>query len=250
MGILRVAFVFAIGCKSSWDGKSPLVCTNNESLAFSDCKADLPGKTVIRADNNCTLKLTRCTISGDVAIAADNNVKLHLVDTVLVGRTVALRASNNVRVDARGGRIESAGLAIAIDNHVEVALAGTPVVGGVKRENNSTISGLPALEAEQANEAIADRFGAAVCDLALGCYGERFLGTLAGRLTVELDATDTVLATQFEGEAPEPVRACLTSPQGKRIEGFTGPKGRLECAYSGSIGPSSRRIDRGYKFTP
>src|SRR5688572_6377720 len=101
MGILvRVVVVLALGCsKSPWDGKSPLVCANNETLSLKDCKADLPGKTVIRAENNCTLKLTRCTISGDIALAAENNTKVTLVDTVLAGQVVAVRASNNVTID-------------------------------------------------------------------------------------------------------------------------------------------------------
>ena len=82
-----------------------------------------------------------------------------------------------------------------------------------------------------------------MCDLALACYGEKFLGTLAGRFTVELDATGTVVAAEFDGEASDPVRACLTSTEPRRIDGFSGPN-------SGSIGPNSRRLDRGYKFTP
>jgi hypothetical protein len=248
--LVAVIALLPIGCKSSWDGKSPLVCQNNESLSLKDCNANLPGQVAIRAENNCTLTLTRCTITADTAIAAENNTKLHLVDTVLVGKQVGLAASNHVTVDAKGGRIEGGELALAIDNNVDVTLANTTVIGNVKRANHSTISGLPALEAEQANERLAQRFGPQVCDLAFACYGAKFLGTLAGRYTVELDATGTVVSVQFDGEAPEAARPCLTSPESKRIDGFTGPKGQLECAYSGSIGPNSRRMDRGYKFTP
>src|SRR4026207_163552 len=122
-----------IGCKSSsWDGKSPLVCENNKSLSFTDCKANLPGQVAIRAENNCTLTLTRCTITADTAIAAENHTELHPIDTVLVGKRGGLAASNNVTVDAKGGRIEGGEFAFAIDNHVDVALTNTTVTGNVK----------------------------------------------------------------------------------------------------------------------
>ena len=245
-----VVAALSIGCHASWDGKRPLRCENNKSLSLVDCKADLPGQVAIRAENNCTLTLTRCTITADTAIAAENNTHVHLIDTVLVGKTIAVAANNHVTIDAKGGRIDGHEFAFAIENHVEVSIANTVVTGPIKRSNHSTITGLPAAEAEQAQERIADQFGPQVCDLALSCYGEAFLGTLAGRFTVELDATGAVVAAQFAGDAPVAVRTCLTSSPGKHIDGFTGPKGRLECAYAGSIGPSSRRMDRGFTFTP
>jgi hypothetical protein len=240
----------AAGCKKSWDGKSPLVCSNNESISLTDCKADLPGQVAIQADNNCTITLERCTITADTAVSGNNHLTLHLIDTVLVGKKVGLSLENHCDVDAKGGRIEGGTFAISISNNVHVALTNTPVVGPVERSNNSDISGLPALEAEQAAERIANKFGQSVCDLAFACYGAKYLGTLAGRFTVGLDATGTVLAVQFEGDAPESARACLTSVGDKHVAGFTGPMGRLECAYNGTIGPSSTRMDRGWTFVP
>ena len=242
-----MAVLVLLGCGSKWDGKKPLVCSNNASVTVKDCKADLPGQVAIRAENNCTLTLQRCTITADTAIAAENNTTIHLVDTVLVGKTVALDLNNHVEVDARGGRIEGG---MRIENHVHVALSNTPVTGDVKRSNYSTVDGLPALEAEQAAERIAAQYGSAACDIAFACYGAGFLGPLAGRFTVELDASGAVTSSSFEGEAPDAVRACLTSATGKRIDGFAGPAGRLQCAYSGTIGPNSRKMDRGYTFAP
>jgi hypothetical protein len=214
-------------------------------MTVADCKADLAGQVAIRADNNCTLTLRRCTITADTAIVAENNTTIHLIDTVLVGKTVALALTNNVNVDATGGRIDGG---MRIDNHVHVVLSNTPVVGEVQRSNNSTVDGLPALEAEQAAERVAAKYGPAVCDIAFACYGASYLGPLAGRFAVELDPSGAITAVQFEGQAPESARACLTSATAKQVAGFTGPKGRLECAYSGTIGPNSRKMDRGYKF--
>jgi hypothetical protein len=240
-----------VGCTGkAWDGKSPLVCSNNANISVKDCNVDLPGQVAIQADNNCTLTLERCTINADTAIAAENNVTIHLVDTVLVGKHAALVLTNNVNVDMKGGRIEGGQLAMRIDNHVHVVLAGTPVVGAVQRSNHSDVAGLPALEGEQAAERLAAQYGAAVCDLAFRCYGENYLGPLAGHFAVDLDATGAVTAAQFDGAAPESARACLTSVADKRVAGFPGPKGRLICAYSGTIGPSSRKMDTGYKFVP
>ena len=230
--------------------QEPLTCTNNANITVKDCKVDLPGQVAVHADNNCTLTLQHCTISADTAIAADNNVTIDLVDTVLVAKKVALDVNNNVNVDATGGRIEGGELAMRIENHVHVALSNTPVIGDVKRSNNSTVDGLPALEAEQAAERLASQYGPAVCDLAFRCYGANYLGPLAGRFAVQLDATGAVDAVQFEGDAPESARACLTSATDKSLAGFTGPKGQLECAYSGTVGPNSRKMDRGYTFRP
>jgi hypothetical protein len=244
-----VAAVLGCGTKS-WDGKSPLVCANNATITVTGCKVDLPGQVAIQVDNNCTLTLDHCTISADTAISGENNVTIHLIETVLVGKKVALSLSNNVNVDARGGRIEGGELAMSITNHVHIALTNTPVVGKVQRSNHSDVDGLPALAAEQAAEKVANQFGQDVCNLAFRCYGAKYLGTLAGRFTVDLDATGTVLATQFDGDAPEAARACLTSVGDKHLAGFTGPKGKLECAYSGTIGPSSTRMDRGWTFVP
>ena len=139
---------------------------------------------------------------------------------------------------------------MSITNHVHITLSNTPVVGKVKRSNHSDVEGLPALAAELAAEKLADKFGQDVCNLAWSCYGAKFLGPLAGRFAVDLDATGTVLATYFDGDAPEAARPCLASVGDKHVAGFTGPKGKLECAYSGTIGPSSKKMDRGWSFVP
>lgn len=252
LGLLALA-----GCRASsgetrrsWDGKTALTCNSGDSIELHDCKAELPGQTAITAGNGCKVRLERCTISAEIAVAANNGVKLTLIDTTLVGTKQALALWNSTTAEARGGRLEGSDAAIYATNHVRVAVSGTAVVGPIQRDNDSEVTGVPEAEREQATERLANAFGPAVCDLALGCYGDRFLGALAGRFTVELAATGAITGVTFEGEAPAAAKECLTTVGTKQLAGFTGPPGALECAYAGQIGPTSRELDRAWTFEP
>ena len=232
---------------AQWDGKTPLGCSNGEVVRLVDCSADLPGQTAINASNGCQLSLERCTINAETAISANASASIRLVDTKLVGSKIGLALWNHTTVDATGGRIEGGEAAMSLVNDVKVSVNGTTVVGPVKRWNGSEVSGLPELEADQAAERVANAFGVKVCELAWSCY-KGHLGDLAGRFTVELQPDGRVVAADFDGKAPASALSCLKSPSGKRVVGFAGPRGKLQCSYAGRIGPSSFEMDRSWSF--
>lgn len=93
---------------SGWDGKSTLVCKGNDRISVQNVTARLPGKTAIKAINNC---------------------KLTLIDVRVEESDIALFANGNAKVEVKRGRLAGKKKAIDATAIAKIRLVGTDVKG-------------------------------------------------------------------------------------------------------------------------
>jgi hypothetical protein len=97
-----------------------------------------------------------------------------------------------------------------------------------------------------------ERFGKYACEGVLACYPSDFVGQVAGRLVMEVDAAGRVTGADVRvPDAAPPILGCIRRVcDAKRIPDFTGPGGRLVCEYAGSIAGKTRSMNISAQFIP
>jgi hypothetical protein len=236
---------------SEWDGRTPLVCRGDQRIHIVGCRASLEGKTAVDASNGCEITLERCTVRARIGVSAAHDAKVRLVGCDVQAAT-AIALQQHASAVVEGGRIEGTEQALHLwhDTRVDVR-GGAAVVGRIVRYHNARVTGVPAVEREQAAEDVGRRHGPRACELAIGCYGADFVGNLAGRLALDVNASGLVTAATHTGTAPPEVTACFAKLAGEeRLVDYKGGAGKLVCTYAGSMIPGTIQMNRDWKFEP
>jgi hypothetical protein len=105
---------------STWDGRAPLSCIE---------------------DNHMTVRGVTATLFPGPVIFASGYCHLTLVDSTLTAPTV-IHAAGSAQIVIQGGRIEGRPRAMDLSGRAQVVVQGTEVIGAVHRAGEASISGL------------------------------------------------------------------------------------------------------------
>jgi hypothetical protein len=211
----------------------------------------LRGKVGVSANNESKLVIEGGSVEGkEYALIIENGSTLQLQGGTVRGET-GMYVSNGASAALVSGRVEGTYRSIyAFNDRTMVTVSpGVTITGRAVRENRASVTGIPALEREEANERIAGKFGPRVCAMAFACYPDEF-GLRTGRYTVDVGADGRVLAATYKGDAPAPVQKCLLDTKGKALAGYDAAPGSIQCAYMAKIGPTSKSLDRKWTYEP
>jgi hypothetical protein len=97
----------------------------------------------------------------------------------------------------------------------------------------------------------ADEFGGEFCETIIPCYQKlEFAGNFTADVTVDIEPDGSVSAVSFTGEAPKPVKTCITDAiKNTKLADYNGKPGRTRCTKSGQLMGGTQMImsDRTYE---
>jgi hypothetical protein len=100
---VEVTVVEEPGGGSVWSGDAPLVCGGNSAMEVRGAQASLPGQVAIVAEQNCSLTLIDVEVTAETAVLARGNARVVIKgDSTLQGDRFAVEALGNSEVVARG----------------------------------------------------------------------------------------------------------------------------------------------------
>jgi hypothetical protein len=85
-----------------WDGKAPFECGGNDNIAVKGVTAELSAGTAVTVNGNCHFTCTDCTIRAPIAIDADDNGVVMIVNGTIEGSELLAQAGGNARVNVVG----------------------------------------------------------------------------------------------------------------------------------------------------
>ena len=89
-----------------WSGNAPFRCGGNASMEVRGAQASLPGQVAIIAEQNCELTLVDVEVSAETAVLARGNARVNVHgDSTLQGDRFAVEAQGNSEVNAYGATI-------------------------------------------------------------------------------------------------------------------------------------------------
>ena len=119
----------------TWTARQTLHCDRNQELRIRGVTATLPGRTGVRALDNCTVTLEHCSIEAATAIEASDNARVYVIGGHVTGTVAALRADGNARIDVQDAEITG-----PIDKHGQNArITGIEVPRPTARPANPSV---------------------------------------------------------------------------------------------------------------
>ncbi len=97
----RHAMVDSVGALG-WDGTTPLTCGGNDQIDVSGVTASFSAGSAIIASGNCHVSCTNCTLKAPVAVEADGNGEVKLINGTITGTVTSLNATGNGNIDVLG----------------------------------------------------------------------------------------------------------------------------------------------------
>jgi hypothetical protein len=98
----------------------------------------------------------------------------------------------------------------------------------------------------------ADDYGDEFCNTIIPCYqGLEFSGSFTAEVVVDIEPDGSVSAVSFTGEAPKPVRTCITTAiKNTKLAEYNGKPGRTRCNKSGQLMGGTQMVtsDRKYEL--
>ncbi len=89
-----------------WSGHAPFTCGGNASMELRGARASLPGQIAIIAEGNCALTLVDVEVSAETAVLARGNARVNVHgDSTLQGDRFAVEAQGNSEVNAYGATV-------------------------------------------------------------------------------------------------------------------------------------------------
>jgi hypothetical protein len=176
----------------------------------------------------------------------------------------ALKASDDARVIVLGGEVSDTDTAIIVEGRAVVVLAGVRVSGEIierrggkaliLKAGESAEKALLELDARrQQAQARLGEYARVACTGVPECYvREGVSGHVVGRIDMRTGKSGKVsrVAVRLPG-APAAVADCLRKlSKAKAIPDFKGPKGKLVCEYSGSVGGGGEGIKWTSRYEP
>ncbi len=127
---------------------------------------------------------------------------------------------------------------------------GSPTIGTAQTPTTPVTPATP-VAPEPKPAPAADEYGSEFCATIIPCYQKlEFAGSFMADVTVDIEPDGSVSAVSFTGEAPKPVKSCITDAI-KNIEltTYNGKPGRTRCTKSGQLSRSSQMVmsDRTYE---
>jgi len=77
----------------------PIQCSANDTIVLDGVTIDAGGGAAVTASGNCTVRLTNCTLRGDVVIVASGNANVSTAGCQIAGD---ITASGNANVHLQG----------------------------------------------------------------------------------------------------------------------------------------------------
>jgi hypothetical protein len=96
---------------------------------------------------------------------------------------------------------------------------------------------LPVPPPEPAPPEAADDYGDEFCSTIIPCFQKlEFAGSFTADVSVDIEPDGSVSAVSFTGEAPKPIKSCITDGiKNIKLETYNGKHGRTRCIKNGQL---------------
>jgi hypothetical protein len=118
-----------VAASIAWDGSTPLTCGGNDELEVEGVTATFAMGSAIVATGNCHVTCRSCALNAPVAVRADGNGQVTLVNGSVTGADASLAASGNGTINVTGN---------------------AQVVGPTRQSGNGTVNGVAPASASRA----------------------------------------------------------------------------------------------------
>ena len=123
-----------------------------------------------------------------------------------------------------------------VEGKTEPTVPGGPVVGA-PIEVDTAVPPTPIPPPEPAPPVADDDYGGEFCATIIPCYTKlEFAGSFMADVTVDIEPDGSVSAVSLTGDAPKPVKSCITDAiKNITLATYNGKPGRTRCTKSGTL---------------
>jgi hypothetical protein len=129
---------------------------------------------------------------------------------------------------------------------------GQPTTPGQPLPEADTAAPPTPVPPELAPPVAADDYGDEFCSTIIPCYQKlEFAGSFTADVSVDIEPDGSVSAVSFTGEAPKPIKSCITDGiKNIKLETYNGKHGRTRCTKSGQLMGGTQMImsDKTYEL--
>jgi hypothetical protein len=114
---------------------------------------------------------------------------------------------------------------------------GQPTTPGQPLPEAGTTAPPTPVPPEPAPPVAADDYGDEFCSTIIPCFQKlEFAGSFTADVSVDIEPDGSVSAVSFTGEAPKPIKSCITDGiKNIKLETYNGKHGRTRCIKNGQL---------------